>query len=130
MKKILLLCITCLLFSMTALAAEGEKEVVRALFSTGIEQKEPVESITEYYPVDEGVLYFFTELKNMEDTEVLHVWHKNGEEIYKFTNNISAPRWRTYSSMKAMHFKSGDEITVNVVGADGEIYDSATLSIR
>ena len=130
MKKILLFAMMCLLLAGTAVAQEGQ-EVTRATFATGIEDREPVESITEYYPAEGGSVYFFTELKNMQDTQVQHVWYNNGEETYRFTSNVKSPRWRTNSRMQAAHFKSGDEITVEVVGgANGEVYESMTLKIR
>ena len=130
MKKIFLLTALCLLFAGTALAQDAAKEVTRAAFATGIENREPAEIITEYFPVESGVVFFFTELKNMQDTQVFHVWHKNGEEVYRFTSNVAGPRWRTSSSMKAAHFKSGDEVIVEISGPNDEVYESKTLSIR
>ena len=130
MKKILLLSLMCLMFAATAFAQDAPKEVARATFATGVENREPVESITEYVPVEGGVVYFFTELRNMEGTKVSHVWHKNGEEINTLAFNVGGARWRTNSSMKAAHFKAGDDVTVEVMGEDGTVYDSVTLKIR
>lgn len=130
MRKVLLLTILCMMCAGTALAQEEAGEVARAAFSTGIENREPVEIITEYFPAEDGVVFFFTDLKNMQDTKVFHVWHKNGEEIYRFTSNVASARWRTSSSMKAMHFKPGDEIIVEIVGPDDAVFESKTLSIR
>lgn len=132
MKKALLFAIMCMLFAGTAFAQdmlEGQ-EVARATFATGIEDREPVETITEYYLAEGGLIYFFTELKNMQDTQVQHVWYKSGEEIYRFSTAVKGPRWRTHSRMQAAHFKSGDEVTVEVVGPNSEIYESKTMSIR
>lgn len=134
MKKFLLTLALCLACALPALAAgqqdEGVKEVARATFTTGIENREPVENITEYYPAPGGIIYFFTEIRNMQDTTAYHVWHKNGEEVYRFAANIGGPRWRTNSSMKAENFKTGDEITVEVLGGDGNVYESLNLKIR
>lgn len=132
MKKILVLCIACLMLAGTAMAQDqiAEKEVVRATFATGVENREPVESIDSYNPVEGGMVCFFTELKNMTDSQVYHVWSKNGEEIYKFTTNVGGPRWRTFSSMKSEHFKAGDEITVKVIDSEGTEFKNATLSIQ
>lgn len=129
MKKILLFFALCLIFTGTALA-QDDPAVRRAVFATGIENREPVESVTEYFPAEGGVIYFFTELANMQDNQVVHVWSKNGEEIYRFTSNVGAPRWRTSSSMKAAHFQPGDEVTVEVIGPQGDVYETKTLSIR
>lgn len=133
MKKVLvfaIMCLICMLFAATVQAQDAGPEVTRAVFATGIENREPVEIITEYFPAEDGVIFFFTELKNMGDTKVFHVWHKNGEEVYRFTSNVGGARWRTSSSMKAAHFKSGDEVIVEVVGPNDEVYESKTLSIR
>lgn len=131
MKKILLLSLVCLMFAATAFAQDtAPKEVARATFATGVEDREPVESITEYVPAEGGILYFFTELKNMDGTKVSHIWHKNGEEINSLAFNVGGARWRVNSSMKAKHFKAGDDITVEVMGDDGSVYESVTLKIR
>lgn len=130
MKKILLIVAACMLFITPALAQDALKEVARATFTTGIENREPVEPITEYFPVEGGIIYFFTELKNMHDGTAYHVWHRNGEEIYRFSANIGGPRWRTNSSMKSENFKTGDEVTVEVLGSDGNVYESLNLKIR
>lgn len=131
MKK-LALCFMFLLVAGTAFATEATeaKEVARAVFATAIEEREPVEVITEYVPVAEGRVFFFTELRNMQDTQIAHVWHNNGEEIYTFTSNISGARWRTNSSMRAEHFKAGDKVTVEVMDNTGAVLESVTLNIR
>ncbi|MDL2285288.1 DUF2914 domain-containing protein [Desulfovibrio sp. OttesenSCG-928-F07] len=129
MKKIIIAALLCLVCAATAYA-EGNKEVARATFATAIENREPVESISEYYPAEGASVFFFTELKNMQDTQVTHVWNKNGEEAHSITFNVKGARWRVNSSMKAAHFKSGDKVQVEVMGDDGTIYETVTLDIR
>lgn len=129
MKKLLVFSMLCMLVAATAYA-EGPKEVVRASFATGIENREPVESITEYFPVEGGTVFFFTELGNMQDTEVYHLWQRNGEELFKFTSNVKSQRWRTHSRMSAEHFKPGDTVVVKVMGDDGTEYKKLSLKIR
>jgi hypothetical protein len=66
----------------------------------------------------------------MQDSKVDHVWYRNGEEVYRFTSDVKSPRWRTNSRMQSAHFKSGDEIAVEVVGPDREVHEKLTLKIR
>lgn len=129
MKKALIFSVMFMLVAAVAYA-QGPKEVARACFATGIEDREPVETITEYFPVEGGAVFFFTELGNMQDTQAYHVWQRNGEEIFKFTTNVKSPRWRTNSRMNSEHFKSGDTVVVKVMGDDGKEYEKMTLRIR
>ncbi len=128
MKKIIVLAVACLLLASTAFAEEA-KEVARATFATGIENREPVESITEYVLVSGGTIFFFAELKNMQGTKASHVWSKNGEEVHAINFNVGGPRWRTNSSMKAEQFKAGDKVQVEVMGDDGKVYKTMMLNI-
>lgn len=128
MKKILLLSALCLFI--TTPAYSQDPEVTRAVFATGVENREPIEIITEFFATTGGTVYFFSELMNMEGQRFYHVWNKNGEEVYRFGGVAGSARWRTHSSMKVEHFKADDVVGVDVVGADGETYRSASMHIR
>ena len=128
MKKILLIAVLCSVVVFTAFA-QAEKEVSRYTFTTGIENREPVDEITSFTPVEGTNLYFFAELKNMQDTSAKYIWYKNGESIYEFNTNITTARWRAASSMKAGHFKAGDEVKVEVVDSEGTVMETATITI-
>lgn len=70
--------------------------VARAQFSTGIENREPVNQVVslEFF---EGDIFFFTDLRHLQGRKVTHRWEFEGEFIGQITFNVGGPRWRVYS---------------------------------
>ncbi len=70
--------------------------VARAQFTTGIEDREPVDQVVslEFY---EGDIYFFTDLRHFDGRKVTHRWEFEGELIGQITFDVGGPRWRVYS---------------------------------
>ncbi|MEJ2062551.1 MAG: DUF2914 domain-containing protein [Reinekea sp.] len=95
MKKLLAI---ALLFVAGFTLAEGEVEVARHQFTSAIEQREPVDELTDAKNVNP--LYFFTDLRNFEGTVVTHRWSYNGNVMAEVNFNVGGPRWRVYSSKK------------------------------
>ena len=126
MKKILVAAMIAL-FAICAFAQE--KEVARYSFTTAISDREPVDQLSTFTPVEGTSLYFFTELKNMEG-EAHHLWYKNGELVYDCKSKVNGPRWGTSSSMKSAHFKARDEVKVEVTDASGTVLATEMLTIN
>ncbi len=74
-------------------------EVVRALFTTGIAQREPVDDITRLGN-NVGLVYFFTEVKNMAGQTVTHRWELNGKVMSEIKFDVGGTPWRVYSNKK------------------------------
>jgi hypothetical protein len=81
--------------------AQPEGSIIRAQFTTGIKQHEPIDRLGEIIPANkEGIkrLYYFTEVKNMYGKTIIHRWEHEGRIIAEVPLSIDSYQWRTYSS--------------------------------
>jgi hypothetical protein len=124
----LLLAILFVFTSVCAFAADAE--VSRHTFTSAVVDREPVDSLKTLAVSEESTIFYFTELKDMENTTVAHQWKKNGDVVHEINFDVKGSRWRTNSSMKSGHFKTGDVITVEVVDAEGKVCASDTLEVK
>ena len=134
-------CISALLFSITSITAIAEPEVsdsdprvvesasdgqlVRATFSTRIEEREPTDPIEQLTTAFAHV-FFFTELGGRQGEEILHRWEYAGELVAEVPLAILGPRWRVYSSKRLPSDATGTW-TVTVVGSSGEVLAQRVL---
>lgn len=81
----------------TTLKAEKSEFVKRAIITSAIENREPVDELTNVSS-DIGKVYFFTEVINKANTHVTHRWLLNGRLEAEVVLKIGSDRWRTYSS--------------------------------
>ncbi len=73
--------------------------VAMITFTTGVKNKEPIDSIkTISYKQKEA--YLFTEIANMKDRYVTLVWFFNGETISRKQVKIKRISYRVYSKIK------------------------------
>jgi hypothetical protein len=91
----------CLL--MTVVQAEELTEspvpdayVARAMFTTGIVDREPVDQVVSLGP-DQNTIYFFTDLRNLQGRTVTHRWEFDGQFMGQISFKVGGPRWRVYS---------------------------------
>ena len=78
-------------------AAQAEDGVARSAFTSAIEEKEPVDQITELGN-DKSKIFFFTEIRGMEGHTIIHRWEQGGEVRAEVSFNVGANRWRVWSS--------------------------------
>jgi len=78
-------------------AAQAEDGVARSAFTSAIEEKEPVDQITELSN-DKSKIFFFTEIRGMEGHTIIHRWEQGGEVRAEVSFNVGANRWRVWSS--------------------------------
>ena len=81
----------------TTLKAETSEFVKRAIVTSAIENREPVDELSNVSS-DIGKVYFFTEVVNKANTHVTHRWLLNGRLEAEVVLKIGSARWRTYSS--------------------------------
>ena len=112
-----------------SLAYAQEKNVSRHMFSSLVANKEPVDTLISYSPIEGGRLYYFSEFSNFQDNIVKHVWLKNGQVIFEQSFMVNSSRWRSTTSMNSAHFKEGDMVQVDVVDSAGVIYATDTLTV-
>lgn len=91
--------------------------IARSSFTTEIENREPVNSITKLN-TDEHKIYYFTELKGMEGQQVTHRWEHNGKVMAEVPFQVGGQRWRVYSSKQLENDWTG-EWKVSVVDGNG-----------
>lgn len=103
-------------------AAEAPKtvgEVARAMVTSGISEREPVDELAEV-AADAGNVYFFTELRGMQGQQVVHRWVYNDQVMAEVPFNVNGQRWRVWSS-KTLKPEWTGTWSVSVVAGNGEV---------
>jgi len=91
--------------------------IARSAITTGVENREPVDSINKL-STDSHKVYYFTELKDMEGQQVTHRWEYNGKVMAEVPFQVGGSRWRVFSSKQLDGIWQG-EWKVSVVDANG-----------
>ena len=105
-----------------ASAAMASGDVGRSMFTTGIEEREPIDRIEILNPSEERV-YFFTEVLEMSDRAITHRWSYLGQTMAEVGFNIGGDRWRVWSSKQLMPEWAG-AWQVDVVDENGQVLDT------
>jgi hypothetical protein len=102
--------------------------VARAVFTTDIDQREPVDQIVS---VDESATeaIFFTDLRNLQGRTVIHRWEFEGEVISEVNIEVGGPRWRAYS-IKSLNPGQVGKWTVFVIDESGWPLHASILQQR
>lgn len=104
-------------------AAQGE--VRRAVFTTAVQDREPVDNVSRV-PAGTETVYFFTELHGMQGRTITHRWSYNGTVMAEVSFQVRGPRWRVYSSKNFLPAWVG-RWRVEVIDGDGNVVRSADL---
>ncbi|MFQ5580874.1 MAG: DUF2914 domain-containing protein [Nitrospiria bacterium] len=106
MKDVMLISPILLLIALLAppaFAEEGlgldpsEGRVGRSGFTTGIDQREPIDEITSLRN-DVRKIIFFSEIRELTGQTVTHRWEYDGKVMAEIPFNIGGSIWRTWSS--------------------------------
>ncbi|WP_421856231.1 DUF2914 domain-containing protein [Marinomonas sp.] len=114
-------------FAMT-LPAWAEGTVARAQFSTDVVDREPVDDIGPTVNVEYGEIqrvYFFTDLRDMSGSQVIHRWKLDGEDQADVGFDIGGDRWRVWSSKRLMPGFDG-KWSVDIV-QDGKVIETRSF---
>lgn len=95
----------------------SDTAVARAQFTTEIVDREPVDEIVRL-DTDATRVFFFTDLRNMQDQTVTHRWEFEGEVVSEVEFKVGGPRWRVYSAKSLNPGQSG-KWTVFVLDESG-----------
>jgi hypothetical protein len=98
--------------------------IARALFTRGVQDREPVDLI-EVVAADVGVLVFFTELSGLAGSRVEHRWVSEGRMPLELAFDVGADHWRLWTQRTLSTGESGPW-TVEV-RVDGEVLDRFTV---
>jgi hypothetical protein len=93
--------------------------VVRAQFTTNVEDREPVDNIASLSN-DKTKIYFFTELRGLAGKTVTHRWEYNGKVMYEQPFEVGSARWRTFTS-KTLDPSWTGEWKVSVMDGDSTL---------
>ncbi len=116
--RFLPLLLTALLMS-SPVGAEAAGAVTRAVFTTQVTDREPVDQVSSFTN-DVTRVFFFTEITNMPGVTVKHRWLYEGELKAEVSFAIGGPSWRVWSSKNMLPAWTG-QWTVQVVDANGTV---------
>lgn len=105
--------------------------VTRAVLTTAVKNKEPVDVLDEqisHFKINEQ-LFFFTEINNLKSQAVFHRWFFKGDLVAEVELNIFSMRYRTFSSKKIMLKQSGNW-RVELVNANNDVLASKSFHIK
>ena len=71
-------------------------QVTQAVFTTGIQNLEPVNNISTLTN-NHRHIYFFTDLRHMTGQTITHRWVYEGKVMAEVKFQVGGPRWRVYS---------------------------------
>ncbi len=101
--------------------------VVRSVFTSAIDQREPVDKL-KTVEQDQPKVFYFTELRDMTGQTAKHRWQHDGKVIAEVDFNVQGPRWRVWSA-KSLNPNATGEWKVSVVNGAGEIIAEELLSV-
>ncbi len=99
---------------------EASAEVQAA---AGVEEREPVDVSDTFDDGDR--VFIWSRIMGAADSEVRHVWERNGAEIADISLEIGSESWRTWTRSQVA---SGD-YAVRVVAEDGEELGSVSFTV-
>jgi hypothetical protein len=102
--------------------------VARAVFTTDVIDREPVDQIVS---VDQNAtqVMFFTDLRNLQGRTVTHRWEFEGSVISEVQISVKGPRWRAYS-VKSLNPGEVGKWTVFVIDESGWPLHASILQQR
>ena len=101
-------------------------EVSRALFTIGVDNREPVIMVDSINSGSYTSISFFTELNDMSGKTATHQWTYNDKVMFEKTFEVRAERWRVWTSKTLIPAWTGTW-TVNVLDDDRTLLSSKTF---
>ena len=118
-----------LVLSLCLSANVAAGEIRRALFTTGINDREPVGIVDSIDSASDNSISFFTEITNMSGQTVTHQWTHLDKIMFEKTFEVKAERWRVWTSKTLIPNWTGTW-TVNVLDADSELLTSKSFEFQ
>ena len=114
-----------LLFLIPAMGlAAGQEKVARGVFTTRVENREPVDQVLRLNNTHREI-YFFSELRHFDGQTVTHRWEYEGNMVTERKFEVGGPRWRV-SSRKALNPAMTGRWSVTVLNGEGwPVYTAA-----
>lgn len=108
--------------------ADAAMEVTRAVVATDVVDREPVGE-AESFAADVGQVFFYTVIEgDFPETQLEHVWLRDGEEVARVPLTVRGPRWRTWSS-KSIPAEWAGDWEARLVDADDNVLATAAFTV-
>ena len=120
------------LFFIAALAISSSSfagQVSRALFTIGIEDREPVIMVDSIDSSSYTSISFFTELNDLSGQNITHQWTHNGKVMFEKPFKVKATRWRVWASKTLAPSWTGTW-TVNVLDEARSVLTSKSFEYQ
>ena len=104
-------------------------EVSRAVFTIGIDNREPVIQVDSINSGSYSSISFFTELSELTGHNVTHQWTYNDKVMFEKTFEVKGPRWRVWTSKTLIPSWTGSW-TVNVLDEDRTVLASESFEYQ
>lgn len=114
MRRVLQLIILSATFMTTNIYAG---EVSRAVFTTSIEDREPVMAVDSINSNNFSSISFFTELNDLQGHNITHQWVFNDKVMFEKSFEVNGERWRVWTSKTLLPGWTGTW-TVRVLDGD------------
>ena len=117
----------CAAFLFTTNVFAGE--VSRAMFTIGVDNREPVIQVNSIDSSSYTAISFFTELTDLTGHNVTHQWTFNDQVMFEKTFEVKGPRWRVWTSKTLIPSWVGTW-TVNVLDDDRSVLSSKSFDYQ
>ncbi len=103
--------------------------VSRALFTIGIDNREPVIMVDSISADSYSSISFFTELNGMTGETVTHQWRFEDKVMFEKSFEVGGDRWRVWTSKTLLPDWTGTW-TVEVLNEDGSVLERKTFEYQ
>jgi len=103
--------------------------VTRALFTIGIDDREPVIMVDSISADSYNSISFFTELNGMSGETVTHQWTFDDQVMFEKSFEVGGDRWRVWTSKTLLPDWTGTW-TVKVLNEDGSVLERKTFEYQ
>ena len=104
-------------------------EVSRAMFTIGVDNREPVLMVDSIDSSAYTSISFFTELNDLSGHNVTHQWTHNDQVMFEKTFEVKDSRWRIWTSKTLIPSWTGTW-TVNVLDDDRTLLASNSFEYQ
>lgn len=103
--------------------------VSRAMFTIGIDNREPVIMVDSISPDSYNSISFFTELQGMTGKTVTHQWLFDDKVMFEKSFEVGGERWRVWTSKTLLPDWTGTW-TVKVLNEDGSVLERKSFEYQ
>jgi hypothetical protein len=103
--------------------------VSRAMFTIGIDNREPVIMVDSISPDSYDSISFFTELRGMTGETVTHQWLYDDKVMFEKSFEVGGERWRVWTSKTLLPDWTGTW-TVKVLNEDGSVLERKSFNYQ